>query len=106
MPNGVRIDARRDFVRRVLPWLIAAAMLLFYVLTVNHWVSLTNLRGVATISGWTWTPQYNTPLYYLVTMPVRLLPAAVVPLALNLFSALCAALTLGLLARSDGLLPQ
>jgi tetratricopeptide (TPR) repeat protein len=106
MPNGVRIDARRDFVRRVLPWLIAAAMLLFYVLTLNHWVSLTSLAGVATISGWTWTPQYNTPLFYLVTMPLRLLAAPAVPLALNLFSAVCAALALGLLARSVGLLPH
>ena len=106
MPNGVRIDARRDFVRRILPWLIAVAMLLFYVLTVNHWVSLNNLGGVATISGWLWTPQYSNPLFYLVTTPVRLLPAAAVPLALNLFSALCAALALGLLARSVGLLPH
>ena len=31
--------------------------------------------------------------------PFRWLPAALIPLALNLFSALCAALTLGLLAR-------
>lgn len=106
MPNGVRIDARRDFVRRFLPWLIATAMLLFYVLTVNHWVSLANLGGVATISGWLWTPQFNNPLYFLVTMPIRLLPAPAVPLALNLFSVVCAALTLGLLARSVGLLPH
>src|SRR5580692_6638852 len=106
MPNGVQTDARRDYVRRVLPWLIAVAMLLFYVLTLNHWVSLTSLSSVATISGWTWTRQYGSPLYYLVTMPFRLLPAAAVPLALNLFSAVCAALILGLLARSVGLLPH
>lgn len=106
MPNGVRIDARRDFVRRVLPWLIAAGMLLFYLATLNHWVSLTSLGSVATISGWTWTAQYSSPLFYLVTMPFRLLPAAAVPIALNLFSAVCAALTLGLLARSVGLLPH
>jgi tetratricopeptide (TPR) repeat protein len=106
MPNGVRIDARRDFVRRVLPWLIAAATLLFYVLTLNHWVSFINLGGVAAISGWTWTPQYDSPLFYLVTMPFRLLPASAVPMALNLFSTVCAALALGLLARSVGLLPH
>ena len=106
MPNGVRIDPRRDFVRRILPWLIAAAMLLFYVLTLNHWVSLPNLSSVATISGWTWMPQYTSPLFYLATLPFRLLPASAVPVALNLFSAVCAALTLGLLVRSVGLLPH
>jgi tetratricopeptide (TPR) repeat protein len=106
MPNEVRIDARRDFVRRVLPWLIAAAMLLFYVFTLNHWVSLTNLGGVTTISGWTWIPQYDSPLFYLVTMPFRLLPASAVPLTLNLFSAVCGALALGMLARSVSLLPH
>ncbi|MGH8023302.1 MAG: protein O-mannosyl-transferase family, partial [Limisphaerales bacterium] len=106
MSNGVRIDARRDFVRRVLPWLLAAAMLLFYVLTLNHWVSLKNLGDVANLSGWTWTPQNSGPLFHLVTLPFRLLPAAAVPLALNIFSALCAALALGLLARSVGLLPH
>jgi tetratricopeptide (TPR) repeat protein len=106
MPNGVRIDARRDFVRRVLPWLIAASMTLFYVLTLNHWVSLANLGDLATISGWIWTPQFNNPLFRLANMPLRLLPAAAVPVALNIFSAVCAALALGLLARSVGLLPQ
>ncbi len=106
MPNGVRIDARRDFVRRVLPWLIAAAMLLFYLLTLNHWVSLNNLGGVATIAGWTWTPQFDSPLFYLVTAPLRLLPAPALPVTLNVFSAICGALALGLLARSVGLLPH
>jgi tetratricopeptide (TPR) repeat protein len=106
MPNGVRIDARRDFVRRVLPWFIAAAMLLFYLLTLNRWVSLSNLGSVATISGWIWTPQYNSPIFFLITMPIRLLPTPAVPLALNVFSAGCAALALGLLARSVGLLPH
>ncbi|MGH7939769.1 MAG: tetratricopeptide repeat protein [Limisphaerales bacterium] len=106
MPNGVRIDARRDFVRLVLPWLIAAGMLLFYLLTLNHWVSLGNLGAVARLSGWTWTPQFESPLFFLVTMPLRLLPVPLVPLAMNFFSAVCAALALGLLARSVGLLPH
>ncbi|HEV2452877.1 MAG TPA: tetratricopeptide repeat protein [Verrucomicrobiae bacterium] len=106
MPNGVRIDARRAFVRRVLPWLIAAAMLVFYILTLNHGVSLTNLGTVATISGWSWTPQFFTPLYYVVIAPFRLLPAPAVPMALNLFSTVCAALALGLLAHSVALLPH
>ncbi len=106
MPNEVRIDARRDFVRRGLPWLVAAAMFAFYFLTLNQWVSLFNLNGVARISKWLWTPQFDSPLFYLATSPLRLLPAEKLPLALNLFSAVCAALTLGLLTRSVGLLPH
>ena len=106
MPTEVRIDARRDFTRRVLPWLVSAAMLAFYALTLNHWVALGNVNVVAKVCGWLWTPTFGSPLYYLATLPFRWLPATAVPVALNWFSALCAALTLGLLARSVGLLPH
>jgi tetratricopeptide (TPR) repeat protein len=95
-----------NFVPRRLPWLLAAAMLLVYGLTLNRWVSLFNLNSVAKISGWTWQPEVLGPIIFLVTCPLRLLPASAVPLALNLFSAVCAALTLGLLARSVALLPH
>lgn len=81
-------------------------MLLVYGLTLNHWVSLFNLPSVAKISGWTWQPEVLNPVTFLVTCPLRLLPAPAVPLALNLFSAVCAALALGLLARSVALLPH
>jgi len=40
------------------------------------------------------------PVTFLVTGPLRWLPAPAIPFALNLFSAVCAALALGLLARS------
>ena len=99
-------DPRKKFVPRWLPWLLAAAMLLVYWLTLNRWVSLFNLRSVAKISGWTWQPEVMNPVTFLVTCPLRWLPAPVIPLALNLFSAVCAALALGLLARSVALLPQ
>ena len=107
MPNEVRIDARRDFTRRFLPWLVTVVMLVVYALTLNHWVSLLSISPVARLSGWLWSPSYNSPLYYLITLPLRIiLPAAKIPVALNIFSATCAALTLGLLARSVGLLPH
>ncbi len=61
---------------------------------------------MAKISGWTWQPEVFNPVTFLVTYPLRWLPAAAIPLALNLFSAVCAALTLGLLARSVAMLPQ
>jgi tetratricopeptide (TPR) repeat protein len=106
MPSEVKIDPRRDFVRQVLPWLLGAAMLAVYLVTLNSWVSFLNLRTVIKVSGWLWIPDLESPLYHLVTLPFHLLPAAAIPVALNLFSALCAALALGLLARSVALLPH
>ena len=106
MPMETRTDPRKNFVPRRLPWLLAAAMLLVYGLTLNHWVSLFNLNSVGQISGWTWQPEVLNPFIFLVTYPLRWLPAPAIPLALNLFSAVCAALALGLLARSVALLPH
>ena len=53
-----------------------------------------------------WRAEPLTPLFLVLTYPVRLLPAAWQPVCLNAFTALCAALTLGLLARSVRLLPH
>jgi tetratricopeptide (TPR) repeat protein len=97
---------RGDFVTSLLPWLLGAAMLAVYLLTFNHWASTANLRKVAELSGWSWWPNFVAPLDFLVTYPLRWLPATAIPLALNLFGALCAALTLALLARSVALLPH
>ena len=106
MPMETQTDSRKNFVPRRLPWLLAAGMLLFYALTLNRWVSLFNLDAVAKISGWRWQPEVLNPVTFLVTGPLRWLPAPAIPFALNLFSAVCAALALGLLARSVALLPQ
>jgi tetratricopeptide (TPR) repeat protein len=106
MANEKRIDPRKRFVPRFLPWLLAAAAFVIYWLTLNHWVSLSNLGMVAKTSGWTWQPEFYAPLFFLATYPFRWLPVAQIPVALNLFSAVCAALTLGLLARSVAILPQ
>ena len=99
-------DPRMHFVPRFLPAVLGLVMLVVYALTLNPWVNLLNVSHVARISGWVWQPQLYGPLLYLVTLPFRWLPAASIPLALNLFSALCGALTLLLLARSVILLPH
>jgi tetratricopeptide (TPR) repeat protein len=104
----------KKFVPGLLPWIVAAAALLVYLLTINHWVSFGSLGHVAMVSGWNWHPEpelqnpleWQQPLYWLVTYPFRFLPVKMMSLALNLFSAICAALTLGLLARSVALLPH
>src|SRR5205085_12192001 len=88
-----------------MPWLIGAGGLLVYLITLNHWVSLYSLGSVARVSGWTWQPQLSSPLTAVILLPFKCLPAAWIPLTLNLFTALCAALVLALLARSVSLLP-
>jgi len=89
-----------------LPWLIGAGSLLVYLLTLNHWVSLHSLGTVARISGWLWRTELDKPLTTALLYPFRFLPEPSIPLALNLFTAACAALTLVLLARSVSLLPH
>ncbi|HEX5398331.1 MAG TPA: tetratricopeptide repeat protein, partial [Verrucomicrobiae bacterium] len=106
MATESQTDPRKNFVPRRLPWILAAAMFVVYLLTLNHWVSVLNLNSVAKISGWTWQPEVLGPVTFLVTYPFRWLPAAAVPFALDAFSAVCAALALALLARSAALLPH
>jgi len=106
MTTEQRTDPRKNFTPRFLPWLSAVAAFVLYWFTLNHWVSSFNLGIVTMISGWSWQPDLVSPLFFLVTWPFRWLPTSQIPLALNAFSALCAALTLGLLARSVALLPH
>lgn len=96
----------RRFPAAVLPWVIAGGALAVYLATLNRWVSLESLPQVAKLSGWTWEPELHGPAFWLVSYPLRWLPAGAIPLALNLFSAVCAALCLALLARSVALLPH
>src|SRR2546430_7850328 len=98
MVTEPEISPGRSVVRAVLPWVIAGAALAVYALTLNHGVSFNslgkgNLGQVARTSGWIWQPDVYGPVNWLVTYPFRWLPPRVVPVALNLLSALCAALT-------------
>ncbi len=95
------------------PWLVVLGALVLYGLTLNHWVTLRSLQTVSQITGWDWhplpTPWRNepiTPLFWILTYPVRFFPVALQPICLNAFTALCATLTLGLLAASVRLLPN
>jgi tetratricopeptide (TPR) repeat protein len=106
MANDNQSDPRKNFAPRFLPWLLAAGAFAVYWLTLNRWVSLFNVGAVAKISGFTWQPEVLNPVFLAVTYPFRWLPSAQIPIALNLFSAVCGALTLGLLARSVAILPH
>ena len=106
MSKENQADPKKQFALRFVPWLLALARLVVYGLTLNHWVTLANLVPVAKVSGFTWQPEFYNPLLFLVTYPFHWLSPAKIPLALNLFSAVCGAATLGLLARSVALLPH
>src|ERR1035437_10029700 len=96
----------RRFVQDSLPWVVGAAALAVYLATLNHWVTLSSLPLVSRVNGWDWQPMLFHPLLCLLTLPFRWLPAHWVPLALNVFTAVCASLTLATLARSVALLPH
>jgi tetratricopeptide (TPR) repeat protein len=106
MTTEPEVNPEKKFAPVFLPWLVAAGALAIYLATLNHWVSLSSLPQVARVSGWTWQPELSGPLLWLITYPFRWLPARMIPLALNLFTAVCAALSLALLARSVALLPH
>src|ERR1044071_6876242 len=101
-----QVSSRNRFVPTALPWLIAAAALVIYSMTLNPWVSASNIIQVGKLSGWTWQPDLSEPLYWLITYPFRWFPHSSIPIALNLLSMVCAVLTLALLARSVALLPH
>ncbi|MGE3310338.1 MAG: tetratricopeptide repeat protein [Limisphaerales bacterium] len=90
----------------MLPWLIAAAGVALYTVTLNRWVALAGLDVVSKVAGWDWNTMQLGPVTLLVTWPIRWLPAASQPVALNFLSAILAGLTLGLLAKSVALLPH
>jgi tetratricopeptide (TPR) repeat protein len=95
------------------PQVVTLLALIVYGITLNHWVSLESLPVVGKIAGWDWHPgpipwrgNEVMPLWMLVTLPFRMVPVHWQPIALNIFTALCAALTLAILARSVRLLPH
>ena len=94
------------FTARRLPWLLGVLMFAAYGLTLNHWVSPDSVVDVASLQGLNWLPRVTGPITYLLLEPFAILPPEWVPVAVNLFTALCAALSLGLLARSVALLPH
>jgi tetratricopeptide (TPR) repeat protein len=94
-----------DVIKNRLPAAVVLVALLVYGLTLSQGTSLNNLPLAGNVAGWDRQATLTQPLTWLVTLPLKLLPAAWIPVGLNFIFALCGALTLGLLARSVELLP-
>jgi tetratricopeptide (TPR) repeat protein len=94
------------FVQRRLPWIVAGVFLLVYGLTLGRWVSYQGLSTLARAAGWDWQLAYHAPLHFLLTYPVRWLPAGWQVIVVNAFSMVCSVLTLAILARSVAILPH
>jgi tetratricopeptide (TPR) repeat protein len=94
------------FTTRRLPWLFGMLMLGVYALTLNHWVSSDSVSLVANLEGLNLSAGLAGPVTYALTYPFGWLPAEWIPLAVNLSTAICAALSLALLVRSVALLPH
>ncbi|MDB6027708.1 MAG: Tetratricopeptide repeat protein [Verrucomicrobiales bacterium] len=96
----------KNFSNSILPWIVLGSAVILYVVTLNHFVTLGSLSTMAKVTGWDWQKPLAAPLYYLLTLPLHWFPTSWQVLGANLLSAICATLTLGLLARSVALLPQ
>ena len=94
-----------NFFLRRFPLCVMLGAWICYVLTLSHGMTANSLIFTSKVAGWDWQPMVGHPFSWLLTLPLRLLPAGWIPLSLNLFSATIAAVTLGLLARSLELLP-
>jgi tetratricopeptide (TPR) repeat protein len=105
-PEEAREDTPRRFVLHVLPWIVGVLSLLWYLLTLNRWVSLQSVETIGRVSGWLWKHELLRPVTFLLLSPLGLLPDRWTIVAMNLLSAACAALVLGLLARSVVLWPR
>lgn len=89
-----------------LPWIVAAAALVLYLVTLNPWVTLLSVAQVNQVTGWENAPVLNKPLLWLVSRPFSILSGNFQILALNGLSAIFAALSIAQLVRSVSILPQ
>lgn len=101
----INANSKQGFTQNRLPWIIAAGAMVFYLFTLARWPTFGGLSTLAKVTGWDWHLIYHAPLHFLITYPIRWLPAGWQVTACNLLAVIFSALTLALLARSVALLP-
>ena len=106
MTTATDTNRGRFFVMSLLPWIAAGGMFTLYLLTRNHWPSTGSTLHFSELRGWYTPRHFFNPVYFLVSYPLHWLPASLIDAGLNTFAAVCAVLTLALLARSVALLPH
>jgi hypothetical protein len=106
MTSPTSSSPRADVPFPKLPWFLGGAFLVLYLVMLSPGAGIGGLGVISKVTGWDWQPFLQFPLYFLVTLPFAVLPTSWQPVLLNAFSALLAAGTLALLARSIQLLPQ
>ena len=95
-----------SYVQRLLPWILGAVTLLFFLLTMSHSATFASINEVARVTGWGWSPKVNGPVFYLLTLPITFLAEGSRMIAMNVLTVVLAALTLFNLARTVSLLPH
>lgn len=91
-------------VDRRLPWLIGGAAVLFYAITLSHWITPDSAETIQALSAWDTQAKMLRPFAMTLLFPLRVLPETWIPSAANLFTAVIAAGVLMTLARSVSLL--
>ena len=91
--------------QKILPWILAGIVLIIYLFTLNRWVRLQGVQWVMAATGWGADLVWEGSLWMLLTLPFRLLPDRLEPLALNVFTAFLGALAAWFLARTIAMLP-
>ncbi len=90
----------------MLPWALAGIFLTIYLVTLNPWVGVNSLEMLARISGRDGDSLLTAPLAYLLTLPVKGIGLARLPMITNVLAALLGAGVVGILARCVALLPH
>jgi len=72
---------------RRIPLTVALVAFVWYVCTMGAGVTVHSLPLAAKLAGWDASPLVGQPLVWLLTLPLKLLPAGWVPLAVKLLAA-------------------
>jgi hypothetical protein len=99
-------SAPHGFPQRVLPWALAGVFLVVYLVTLNPWVGANSLDLLTRISGRDGDNLLTLPLVYVLTLPIKGLGLAKLPVVTNVLAAVLGALVVGILARCVALLPH
>ena len=57
----------KNFTQDLLPWVVTGAAFIFYLFTLNRWLTVPGLAAIPRIVGWDWEIIGASPVLYLVT---------------------------------------